>query len=277
VRLTQTPPDVVTMLFGFASVADGAGTVSAIIAAGMIPAALEMMDRNAIRVVEDFVPAGLPLDAEAVLLVEIDGLSAGIANDADRIRELARANNATSERTAANGEDRALLWKGRKNAFGAVARLAPDYYLHDTVVPRKSLVEVLEKVNAVAEKYELTIVNVFHAGDGNLHPILAFDGSDSEVNERVHRAAVEIVQISLDAGGSLSGEHGIGLEKRDYMTLMFTSADLAAQELVRSTFDPEMRSNPAKVLPGGSRCGELTSVASAVNRSSAPVGENLWV
>ncbi|MFV1989194.1 MAG: FAD-linked oxidase C-terminal domain-containing protein, partial [Acidimicrobiales bacterium] len=278
VRLTQTPPDVITMLFGFASVADGAATVSAIIAAGIIPAALEMMDHNAIRVVEDFVAAGLPREAEAVLLVEIDGLGVGIAHEAERISELARANNATSERTAADDLERDLLWKGRKNAFGAVARLEPDYYLHDTVVPRKSLVEVLEKVNAVAENYGLTIVNVFHAGDGNLHPILAFDGSDGEVRERVHKAAVEIVQISLDAGGSLSGEHGIGLEKRDYMTLVFSQADLAAQELVRATFDPEMRSNPAKVLPGGSRCGELSAVGSiAVDEDVALRGDEMWV
>lgn len=260
VRLTQNAPAVSTMLFGFASIEDGAGTVSDIIAAGLIPAALEMMDKNAIRVVEDFVHAGLPTEAEAMLLVEVDGLDGGVKVATRKIQEIARDRSATSERVANDDAERDILWKGRKNAFGAVARIAPDYYLHDTVVPRSKLVEVLDAVTKVARDADLTMINVFHAGDGNLHPILAFDGSDTEVLAKVHAAGKEIVEISLAAGGVLSGEHGIGLEKRDLMPLMFGEDDLIAQDQVRISFDPLGISNPFKVLPMGSRCGEISTI-----------------
>jgi len=257
VRLTQTPPAVATLLLDFQSVEAGANTVSAVIAAGIVPAALEMMDNPCIQAVEAFVHAGYPTDAAAVLLVELDGLSAGVAAQREQVAEIGLAHGARSVRVAADDEERALLWKGRKNAFGAVARITPDYYLHDTVVPRTRLVEVLARVYDIAERYDLPVMNVFHAGDGNLHPLLGFDARDPDVLERVHAAADEIVTASIEAGGVLSGEHGIGLEKRDLMPLLFSPDDLDAQARLREAFDPDGAANPQKVLPSGSRCADL--------------------
>ena len=274
VRLTQNPPVVKTLLLDFVQPSDGAAAVSAIIAAGLVPAALEMMDQRAVEVVEAFANAGYPTDAGAVLLVELDGMPDGVATDVETVRRVAEANGVRSVRVAADDEERALLWKGRKNAFGAVARLKPDYYLHDTVVPRMRLQEVLDKVYEIADRYELVAVNVFHAGDGNLHPILAYDSREPGVLDRVHAAGREIVTASLDAGGVLSGEHGIGLEKREYMTLMFSPADLAEQDRVRSVFDPNDVANPSKVIPSGSRCGDFTG-HSGLTGESLP--EGVWV
>jgi len=257
VRLTQDPPAVRTLLADFDSVDAGAATVSGIIAAGLVPAAIEMMDQRAVEMVEAFVGAGYPTDAAAVLLVEVDGLPAGVDAATATIEEVARGHGVRNVRHAADDAERDLLWKGRKAAFGAVARIRPDYYLHDTVVPRTRLVEVLDRVYDIARRNDLVVINVFHAGDGNLHPILAFDARQPGVLERVHQAGTEIVQASLDAGGVLSGEHGIGLEKRDYMPIMFSAADLAAQDRLRAVFDPCDLANPAKVIPAGSRCGDL--------------------
>ena len=221
-RLTPNPPAVRTLLLDFASVDDGAATVSAIIAAGIVPAAIEMMDARITRAVEDFVHAGFPLDAAAVLIVEVDGLPAGVAAAVERVTEIGRAHGARSVRVAADDAERALIWKGRKSAFGAIARIKPNYYLHDTVVPRSRLCEVLRQVYEIADRHELIVMNVFHAGDGNLHPLLVFDKREPGVLERVHAAGDEIVRVSVAAGGVLSGEHGIGLEKRDLMPLLFT-------------------------------------------------------
>ena len=258
VRLTPNPPDVRTLLFDYDDVASGAATVSAIIAAGIVPAALEMMDANCIRAVEAYVHAGFPLDAAAVLLVEVDGLPHGVAADTERIVEIGMAHGARTARVAQSAEERALIWKGRKTAFGAIARIKPNYYLHDTVVPRHRLVEVLAQVYEIAARHELIVLNVFHAGDGNLHPLLVFDKREPGVMERVHAAGEEIVRASVAAGGVLSGEHGIGLEKRDFMPLMFAPADLDAQARLREAFDPEGLANPGKVLPSGSRCGDIS-------------------
>ena len=256
VRLTQNPPEVRTLLLDFSDVRDGAAAVSAIIAQGLIPAALEMMDHRAIEVVEAFVNAGYPTEADAVLLVELDGLPGGVENGVDIIRRVAEAHHVGTVRLAADEAERALLWKGRKNAFGAVARIKPDYYLHDTVVPRGKLVEVLEKVYRIADAHNLIAINVFHAGDGNLHPILAYDSREPGVLERVHAAGRAIITASIEAGGVLSGEHGIGLEKRDYMGMLFSEHDMATQDVVREAFDPEGLANPLKVLPSGSRCSD---------------------
>ncbi|HIL05127.1 MAG TPA: FAD-binding protein [Acidimicrobiia bacterium] len=256
VRLTQNPPEVRTLLLDFADVRDGAAAVSAIIAQGLIPAALEMMDHRAIEVVEAFVNAGYPTEADAVLLVELDGLPGGVENGVDIVRRVAEAHHVGTVRLAADEAERALLWKGRKNAFGAVARIKPDYYLHDTVVPRGKLVEVLEKVYRIADVHNLIAINVFHAGDGNLHPILAYDSREPGVLERVHAAGRAIITASIEAGGVLSGEHGIGLEKRDYMGMLFSEHDMATQDLIREAFDPEGLANPLKVLPSGSRCSD---------------------
>ncbi len=193
VRLTANPPEIRTLLLDFADVRDGAATVSAIIAAGLIPAALEMMDQRAIEIVEAFVNAGYPTEADAVLLVELDGLPGGVEHGVEVVRAVAARHHVGSVRVAADDAERDLLWKGRKNAFGAVARIKPDYYLHDTVVPRGKLVEVLEKVYRIADAHDLIAVNVFHAGDGNLHPILAYDSKEKGVLERVHAAGRAII------------------------------------------------------------------------------------
>ncbi|MEI8237939.1 MAG: FAD-linked oxidase C-terminal domain-containing protein [Actinomycetota bacterium] len=260
VRLTQNPPAVRTMLMDFTSVDDGARTVSAIIAAGMVPAALEMMDQLCVQAVEAYIHAGLPLDAAAVLLVEVAGLPHGLEVDVERIVDIGRLHGARTVRIAQDEAERALLWKGRKTAFGAIARIKPNYYLHDTVVPRRALPDVLRQVYEIAEKYELMVMNVFHAGDGNLHPLLVFDKREPGVMERVHAAGDAIVRASVAAGGVLSGEHGIGLEKRDFMPLMFSDADLEAQRSMRRAFDPTGLANPFKVLPSAAACGDIQHV-----------------
>jgi glycolate oxidase len=260
VRLTQNPPAVKTMLMDFTSVEAGAQTVSDIIAAGMVPAALEMMDKLCVQAVEAYIHAGLPLDAAAVLLVEVAGLPHGLEADTERIVAIGTANGARTVRIAKDEAERALLWKGRKTAFGAIARIKPNYYLHDTVVPRRKLPEVLRKVYEITERHGLLVLNVFHAGDGNLHPLLVFDKREPGVMERVHAAGEEIVRASVEAGGVLSGEHGIGLEKRDFMPLMFGPADLAAQAAMRRAFDPIGLANPFKVLPSPGACGDVQHV-----------------
>ncbi len=260
VRLTPNPPVVRTLLLDFTTVHAAAATVSGIIAAGIVPAALEMMDAEITRAVEDFVGAGYPRDAGAVLLVEVDGLEAGVAAQVEVIRAVGLKHGARTVRVAANEAERALLWKGRKSAFGAIARIAPDYYLHDAVVPRTRLVDVLERVYAVAEEQRLTMMNVFHAGDGNLHPLIVFDAREPGIWPRVNDAGDAILSACVEAGGVLSGEHGIGLEKRDAMPLVFGPDDLDAQARLRDAFDPSGRANPDKVLPQGSRCGELSRV-----------------
>jgi glycolate oxidase subunit GlcD len=260
VRLTPNPPAVRTLLLDFSAIEDAGATVSAIIAAGIVPAALEMMDAEITRAVEDYVGAGYPRDAAAVLLVELDGLPDGVDVQVAVVERVGRENGARSVRVAADEAERALLWKGRKSAFGAIARIAPDYYLHDAVVPRTRLVDVLRQVYAIAAEQRLTMMNVFHAGDGNLHPLIVFDAREPGVWERVHRAGDEILAACVAAGGVLSGEHGIGLEKRDAMPLVFSADDLDAQARLRDAFDPSGRANPAKILPAGSRCGELQRV-----------------
>ncbi|MFW2332307.1 FAD-binding oxidoreductase [Ilumatobacter sp.] len=260
VRLTQNPPAVTTMLMDFATVEDGASTVSGIIAAGIVPAAVEMMDQLCLQAVEAYIHAGLPVDSAAALLVEVVGLPEGLESDVAKIRRIADEHRVGTVRVAADEEERALLWKGRKSAFGAIARIQPNYYLHDTVVPRSKLPEVLSKVYEIADRHELQVLNVFHAGDGNLHPLLVFDARVPGTTERVHQAGHEIVRASVEAGGVLSGEHGIGLEKRDYMSMMFSETDLEAQDALRRAFDPDSQANPGKVLPSPATCGDIHSV-----------------
>ena len=260
VRLTEDPPEVATLLLDFMSVGAAAETVSAIIAAGMVPAALEMMDQRVVQAVEPFVNAGYPTDAAAVLIIELDGQPAGVADEIRRIEELASAHGARSVRVAADAGERERIWKGRKSAFGAIAVIKPDYYLNDTVIPRTKLAEVVERIYEIVEEQDLIVMNVFHAGDGNLHPLLLFDAREEGVMERVLAAGEEIVRVSVAAGGVLSGEHGIGLEKKRFMSLQFSPADLEAQQCLRSAFDPSGRANPAKVLPTGASCGHVTSL-----------------
>ena len=266
VRLTKNPPVVRTLLLSFPTVRDAAQTVSDIIAAGIVPAALEVMDQRMTIAVENYVAAGYPTDAAAVLLAEVEGLAAGAELEADRIGEIGRANHAIAVRQAATDDERARLWKGRKTAFGAVAQVAPDYYLHDTVVPRAALADMLERVYEIAERYDLIVMNVFHAGDGNLHPLLMFDGRVEGTLERVHAAGAEIVRASLAAGGVLSGEHGIGVEKQNFMSEMFSDADLDHQNRLRQAFDPNCRANPGKVLPMGHSCADIQALRSIPTR-----------
>jgi glycolate oxidase len=267
VKLTQNPPAVRTLLAAFDRVEDAAAAVSGIIAGGVVPAALEMMDRLMTNAVERFVGAGFPTEAAAVLLAEVTGHPAAVEAEAELVRSVAIANQATEVRVAADEAESALLWKGRKAAFGSVAQLAPDYYLHDTVVPRTKLVEVMAEVYEIADRYDLSIMNVFHAGDGNLHPIMAFDASQAGVMDRVKAAAEQLVRVCVAAGGSLSGEHGIGLEKRDYMPLVFSETDLDAQARLAEAFDPDGLFNPGKVLPAGSRCFDM----------GRPLPEGTWI
>ena len=262
VRLTRNPPAVRTLLLSFDAVRDAAETVSSIIAAGIVPAALEVMDQRITVAVENFVGAGYPTDAAAVLLAEIEGLDAGVDIDAARIEEIGRANGATEVRRAGSDLERELLWKGRKTAFGAIAQLAPDYYLHDTVVPRSALADVLEQVYEIAERHDVVVMNVFHAGDGNLHPLLLFDAREEGTLERVHAAGAEILRASLAAGGVLSGEHGVGVEKQRFMDELFTDADLEHQNRLRRAFDPLCRANPGKVLPMGHSCADIQALRS---------------
>ncbi len=258
VRLTPLPPQVATLLADFPTMGEAAAAVTGVIAAGVIPAALEMMDATMVEVVEAYVHAGLPTDAAAVLLVEVDGLAGGVAAQTARVEAVLRGHGARTVRVAADPEERALWWKGRKSAFGAIARIAPNYYLHDCVVPRTRLVEVLAAVGRIAADHDLVLGNVFHAGDGNLHPLIVFDRRVPGTLERVHKAGRAILETCVAAGGCLSGEHGIGLEKRDAMDLVFAGADLEAQRWLREAFDPDGCCNPEKVLPrGGSRCGDL--------------------
>ena len=278
VRLTPLPPAVRTMLLDFSTVEDCAGTVSAIIASGVVPAAVEMMDRGIVVAAEAFAHAGYPTDAAAILIVEVDGTQAAVAAQERAVREAAGANAVRSIRMAADEEERALLWKGRKSAFGAVARIAPHYHLHDCVVPRTKLVEVLGGVYKIAERHQLTVTNVFHAGDGNLHPLLSFDRRVPGTLERVLAASEEIVRLCVDAGGALSGEHGIGLEKRDFMPLVFGEEDLRVQACVRAVFDPHGRMNPHKVLPAGARCGDFAMArGSDAAQAAADLPEGAWI
>jgi glycolate oxidase len=278
VRITPLPPAIHTMLFDFTSVAGCAGAVTRIIADGVVPAALEMMDQGIVVAAERFAHAGYPTDAAAILIVEVDGTEAAVDAQTRVVEAAAEAHQARSVRVAEDEAERALIWKGRKSAFGAVATIAPHYHLHDCVVPRTRLVEVLTGVYEIAERHELVVTNVFHAGDGNLHPLLSFDRSVPGTLERVLEASEEIVRLCVEAGGALSGEHGIGLEKRDFMPLVFSAEDLSAQACVRSAFDPAGRMNPLKVLPDGARCGDFAMARGSDAAAAAEdLPEGAWI
>ena len=267
VKLTPNPPDVRTLAVAFSTIEEAAATVSGVIAAGLIPAALEMMDRLMMQAIENWLHAGLPVEAGALLLAEVTGVTEAVEAEAAIITGIARRNNARSVQVATSPEERAILWKSRKSAFGAVAQAAPDYYLHDTVVPRTRLVEAMRQVYEIGERYGITMMNVFHAGDGNLHPLMAFDASQPGRLDKVKAAADELVQICVEQGGVLSGEHGIGIEKRHLMPLLFSEIDLDAQARLKEVFDSEGIFNPGKVLPEGSRCFDF----------GRPVPEGAWV
>ena len=251
VRLTPLPRAVRTLLADFTSLRTAGEAVSAIIAAGIVPAALEMMDQSCIRAVEDSVyAAGYPRDAAAVLLVEIDGRNTdAVVAETDVVTALLRTSGTRSVRSAASEAERERLWQGRKKAFGAMGRLSRDLVVQDAVVPRSSLPHVLETIGAIAQRYGLVVSNVFHAGDGNLHPNISFDATDPAMKERVEAASAEIMATCIAAGGTITGEHGVGLDKLQYMPLIFNAESLGAMHAVRKVFDPEERVNPGKVVP----------------------------
>jgi glycolate oxidase subunit GlcD len=265
-KLLPLPPATRTMLADFTDVDDASHAVSAIIAAGIIPAGLEMIDGATIRAVESSVfAAGIPTDAAGALLIELDGLEAGLDEEAARVEAICRANRARDVRRARDERERKKLWAARKSAFGTMGRLAPDLMLQDAVVPRSRLPEVLAATYRIGEKYRLRVANVFHAGDGNLHPLIPFDSRDPDETERVKLAGQEIMQTCVAAGGTITGEHGVGFDKSDYMPLIFSAADLDAMLRVRAAFDPSGLCNPGKIIPVLRGCGEARVVATEFN------------
>jgi glycolate oxidase len=255
VRLTRNPQGYRTMLAVFNSVDDCCQAISDIIGAGIIPAALEMMDQGIIAAVEAAFQIGFPLDAEAVLIIEVDGLEAGLDAQRDRVAEICRANGAREVRHAKDAKERLALWKARKQAFGAIGRLSPSFCTQDGVVPRTKLPHILARIREIGVKYDLRIVNVFHAGDGNLHPILLFDERDAEQVQRVLSASAEILNECIDCGGSVTGEHGIGLEKISFMTKLFNEDDVDVMKRLRSALNPRGLLTPGKMLPTAGACG----------------------
>jgi glycolate oxidase len=248
-KLIPAPEAVKTMLAIYDSIQEASNTVSAIIAEGIVPATLEMMDNLVLKAVEESVHVGYPMDAAAVLIIELDGMVDGMDRQAEKIMEICRRHSVREIRLAKSDAERADLWAGRKGAFGAVSRLRPSYLVCDGTVPRTKLPEVLGKVLEVGKKYNLPIGNVFHAGDGNLHPLILFDERDQGDLERVHKVAAEILKICVDAGGTISGEHGIGTEKLKEMSLVFSESDIDLMRQIKKAFDPYDIWNPGKVIP----------------------------
>jgi glycolate oxidase len=273
VRLLPLPEAVRTTLALFESVEAASAAVSGLIARGIVPSALEMMDRLALSAIEAAFHAGYPPEAGAVLLVEVDGLVEQVEAQAAIVDDVCRAAGALEIRLAASAEDRARLWAARKGAASAMGRIAPNYYLHDAVVPRTKLPQILSQVVEIGERYDLPIANLFHAGDGNLHPMILFDARQPGILERVMAAGREILTRCIEAGGTITGEHGVGLEKQAYMPLIFSPADLAVMAHVRDAIDPSGNLNPAKVLP------TAETAHGAIHSNGMPqlAAEGMWV
>jgi len=270
VRLMQTRESVRTLLAIFDQMETATQTVVDITAAGIIPAALEMMDRTTIEAVERGAPVGFPRDAEAVLIVEVEGLIDHTDRSARIAREICQRNGAREVKLAADESERQRLWKGRKGAFGAMGTLAPNYYVQDGVVPRSKLPEMMRRIAAISKEFNLRIANVFHAGDGNLHPNILFDMRAPGELDRVIEAGAATLRACIELGGSITGEHGVGLEKKAYIGLLFNEADLQAMARVRRVFDPDSRFNPAKLFPTPASCGE-------VRLQPAQIPAGLWI
>ena len=250
VRLLRNPEAVRTILADFITLDAAARAVSAVIATGIVPAALEMIDQATIQAVESSIyAAGYPTDAAAVLLIELDGATAGLEEDVATVEHLCTTHGARTVRTARDDAERARLWQGRKKAFGAMGRISSHLVIQDAVVPRTRLPEVLAQILEIGNRHGVRICNVFHAGDGNLHPNIPYSASDADETARVHRAMREIMTACVDAGGTITGEHGVGLDKIDYMDLIFSADSLATMCALRQVFDPDRRANPDKVIP----------------------------
>jgi glycolate oxidase len=257
VRILQKPETARAMLVGFASSEEAGQCVADVISAGIIPGGMEMMDRPAIHAVEEFVHAGYPLDVEALLIVELDGPQVEVDHLLERVAAIARTNQALTLRVSSSEDERLLFWAGRKAAFPAVGRISPDYLCMDGTIPRKRLAEVLAGMAELSRKHDLRVANVFHAGDGNLHPLILYDANDSDQLERAERFGADILRMCVRVGGVLTGEHGVGIEKRDLMTEMFNDTDLAQQQRVKCAFDEKGLLNPGKVFPVLHACAEL--------------------
>ncbi|GLQ06495.1 lactate dehydrogenase [Sneathiella chinensis] len=257
VRLLRSPEHISAQLIGFPTSEQAGDCVGRIIAEGIIPAGMEMMDRPAIHAAEEFCHAGYPLDVEALLIVELDGPEVEITYLNDRIGEIAKACGATVIRQSRTEEERMTFWAGRKAAFPAVGRISPDYMCMDGTIPRSQLPHVLARMNELSEHYGLRVANVFHAGDGNLHPLILFDANVPGELERCEQFGADILKLCVEVGGVLTGEHGVGIEKRDLMGEMFSEEDLKQQQRLKCAFDPEGRLNPGKVFPVLHRCAEL--------------------
>src|SRR5277367_1942625 len=257
VKLTRLPETVKTLLAVFETLDDATETVVDITARGITPAACEMLDGWTLCAVEAYVHAGFPLDCAAVLLLEVDGVKEAAEQHAEDVAEVCRMHHAREVRVARDAAERDLLWKGRKNAFGAVGRLSSTYYVQDGVIPRTKLPATLRKINQIGEKYGFQIGNIFHAGDGNLHPLILFDARDPEQFRRVVAASDEIIKFCLEMGGSITGEHGVGMEKDRLMPLLFSEAELDLMRRVRDAFNPKGLLNPEKIFPTKKGCGEI--------------------
>ncbi len=272
VRLLHRREAVRTMLGIFETIEDASQAVADIIASGIGPTSLEMIDQLTAQAVEPAVHAGLPLDAGAVLLIEVEGVREELERSAEIAEKLCRTNRAREIRIARTEEERHLYWAARKGAFGAMGRLAPNYMLHDAVVPRSRLPEIMHQVLEIARRHGIRVANVFHAGDGNLHPLIPYDASIPGETERVIKASEEMLAACIAVGGALSGEHGIGMEKNNYMPWVFSAADLEAQRRLRTAFDPGELMNPFKVFPTPISCGELMT-----RRPPRLAASGLWI
>ena len=260
VRILPKPPGARALLLGFPTVEGAGECVAAIIGGGIIPGGMEMMDRPAIAAAEAFVHAGYPLDAEALLIVELDGCDAEVDHLIGMVETIAATHGANSCRISLSEEERLLFWAGRKAAFPAVGRLSPDYYCMDGTIPRRRLAEVLNRMKQMEAQYGLRVANVFHAGDGNLHPLIMYDANNAGELERAEAFGNDILRLCVEVGGVLTGEHGVGIEKRDLMGTMFSKIDLDQQQRLKCAFDPDSLLNPGKVFPELCRCAELGRV-----------------
>lgn len=257
VRILPRPETARALLIGFPEVEGAGRCVADVIAAGIIPAGMEMMDKPAVHAAEAFVQVGYPLDVEALLIVELDGPAAECSHLLEEVETIARANGAVSIRISTDDAERVAFWAGRKAAFPAAGRLAPDYLCMDGTIPRRRLPDVLARMRALSEQYGLGVINVFHAGDGNLHPLILYDANKPGELEQAEAFGADILRLCVEVGGVLTGEHGVGVEKRDLMPVMFSPVDLAQQQRVKCAFDPELLLNPGKMFPELHRCAEL--------------------
>jgi glycolate oxidase len=256
VRILRRPETARALLIGFRETEAAGACVAAVIAAGITPAGMEMMDRPAIHAAEAFVGVGYPLDVEALLIVELDGPAVEVDLLIDAVDAIAAANGASYTRASTSERERLAFWAGRKAAFPAVGRISADYYCMDGTIPRRELPRVLRAMSEMSARYGLRVANVFHAGDGNLHPLILYDANVPGEIDKAEEFGAEILRLCVDVGGVLTGEHGVGLEKRDLMTYQFSAADLEVQHRVKHAFDPEVRFNPGKVFPTLRRCAE---------------------